>query len=155
MAIVSLVVIGGGLAKLAGVEMVLMSFATLGLPAWFGTFIGAAEVAGGIGIWHRKTSALAAAGLSIIMLGAIYYHIMHTPIARSAGGAKIQTIPTMFIRARAEGGCKAPSPWGRIGRCQIENLAGIVYNGTICMPNDLDKNRTGKILIQKKFNVGI
>jgi putative oxidoreductase len=40
MAIVSLVGTGGGIAKLTGVEMVLASFATLGLPAIFGTFIG-------------------------------------------------------------------------------------------------------------------
>ena len=89
MGLVSLVVIGGGVSKLLGVEMALMSFATLGLPAWFATFIGAAEVAGGLGIWLRKTSALAAAGLVIIMIGAVYYHVAYTPV--------VEGIPAMIV----------------------------------------------------------
>ena len=80
MAFISLVMLSGGIMKLIGNEMVLASFATLGLPAWFGTFIGLCEVAGGIGIWLRRTSMLAAGGIAIIMLGAIYYHVMHTPL---------------------------------------------------------------------------
>lgn len=103
MAIVSLVVIGGGIAKLMGVEMVLMSFATLGLPAWFGTFIGAAEIAGGIGIWHRRTSALAAAGLSVIMVGAIYYHIMHTPIAEGIAAMIVLATCVWIIKRKGTG----------------------------------------------------
>lgn len=103
MAVVSLVVIGGGVSKLAGVEMVLASFATLGLPAWFGKFIGVAEIAGGLGIWHRKTSALAAAGLSIIMVGALYYHVMHTPIAEGIAALVVLAICLWIIKRRGTG----------------------------------------------------
>jgi len=84
-----LVTLGGGGAKLAGVPEVHQSFSLMGLPAWFGYFIGACEVAGAIGIWIRPLSALAAAGIAIIMLGANYFHVVHTPIA--------QTIPALVI----------------------------------------------------------
>lgn len=67
--------IGAGSAKLAGVPMLHQSFATLGLPVFFGYFIGACEVAGGIGLFIKKLSSLAALGLAFIMAGAAYYHI--------------------------------------------------------------------------------
>lgn len=70
-----------GSAKLAGVPEVLESFSILGLPSWFGYFIGACEVAGAIGLFINPLSALAASGLAMIMIGAISFHIMHTPLA--------------------------------------------------------------------------
>ena len=103
MAIVSLVVIGGGIAKLMGVEMVLASFATLGLPAIFGTFIGLCEVAGGIGIWFRRTSMYAAGGLAIIMLGAVYYHVVHTPIMEGLVAFIILLICGYIVKRRGTG----------------------------------------------------
>lgn len=103
MAIVSLVVIGGGIAKLMGVEMVLASFATLGLPAISGTFIGLCEIAGGIGIWFRRTSKYAAGGLAIIMLGAIYYHVLHTPIMESLVAFIILLICGYIVKRRGTG----------------------------------------------------
>ena len=103
MAIVSVAMIGAGLAKLTGVEMVLVSFATLGLPAWFGTFIGFAEVAGGIALWHRKTSFIAASGLSIIMVGAIYYHIVYTPISEALPAAVLLAICAWIVKRKGTG----------------------------------------------------
>ncbi len=103
MAIVSLIVIGGGLSKLMGVEMALASFATLGLPAWFATFIGLAEIAGGIGIWHRRTSALAAAGLGVIMLGAVYYHVTYTPIAEGIPALIVLLICGWIVKRKGTG----------------------------------------------------
>ena len=79
MALVSVVMLMGGVMKLTGNEMALSSFATLGLPLWFGTFIGLCEIAGAIGIWLRRTSMLAAMGIAVIMIGGIYYHAVHTP----------------------------------------------------------------------------
>ncbi|GFD78103.1 hypothetical protein KUL156_07230 [Alteromonas sp. KUL156] len=73
----SLAFAAAGIAKLAGVEMVHASFAIMGLPVWFGYFIGTCELAGAIGLWIRRTSALASAGLFIIMLGATYFHIAY------------------------------------------------------------------------------
>ncbi len=70
-----------GTGKLMGVEMLHLSFANLGLPSWFGYFIGACEIAGAIALFIRPLSGLAAAGLSAIMLGAIYYHMAFDPIS--------------------------------------------------------------------------
>lgn len=80
MAVVSLVMLMGAALKLTGNEVALQSFADLGLPSWFGTFIGVCELLGAIGLWLRPTSRLAAIGISIIMLGAIAYHVMFPPI---------------------------------------------------------------------------
>ncbi|SMY05905.1 DoxX family protein [Flavimaricola marinus] len=81
MAVVTLIMLMGGVMKLMGDPMATTSFGVLGLPAWFATFIGICEIAGGIGIWLRRTSMLAAIGIAIIMVGAIYYHVVHTPIS--------------------------------------------------------------------------
>lgn len=78
--VVALGVGGGGLAKLAGVPYVHASFAVLGLPAWFGYFIGAGEVLGAIGLFIQPLRLLAATGLFCIMAGASYFHIAHTPL---------------------------------------------------------------------------
>lgn len=80
--VLALIVAAAGTAKLMGVPMVHMSFGILGLPTWFGYFIGACEVAGAIGLFIRPLSALAAAGLAIIGAGAVYFHLMHTPLSQ-------------------------------------------------------------------------
>lgn len=81
MGIVTLIMVMGGFMKLTGNPMALESFAVLGLPALFGTFIGVCEIAGVIGLWLRPTSRLAAMGIAIIMLGALFYHVTNPPIA--------------------------------------------------------------------------
>ncbi len=88
-ALSALILLAGGGAKLAGVPEVHMSFGILGLPSWFAYFIGVCEVAGAIGLFIRPLRALAAAGISGIMLGAVYFHVMHTPLA--------QGIPALFV----------------------------------------------------------
>ena len=80
MILVSLVMLMGAALKLSGNEVALQSFVNLGLPSWFGTFIGVCELLGAIGLWLRPTSRLAAMGIAVIMLGAIYYHVMFPPI---------------------------------------------------------------------------
>lgn len=78
---VSAILLMGGVMKLSGQEMALQSFADLGMPSWFGTFIGVAEIAGAIGIWLRPLSSLAAIGIAIVMAGALYYHVNFPPIS--------------------------------------------------------------------------
>ena len=103
MAIVTFVMLMGGGAKLAGQEFALKSFADLGLPSWFGTFIGICEVAGAIGLWLRPTSRLAAMGIAIIMVGAVYYHVTFPPI--SAGvPAMVVLAGSIFIASRKNTG---------------------------------------------------
>ena len=83
-ALVVLYVGAGGAAKLAGVPYVHSSFPKLGLPAWFGYFIGVCEVLGCIALLIRPLRALAALGIGIIMVGATYYHAVYTPVAQAA-----------------------------------------------------------------------
>lgn len=64
-----------GAAKLAGTEQVLLPFSTMGIPLWFGYFVGASEVVGAIGLWIKKVSLYAALCLGALMCGAIYYHL--------------------------------------------------------------------------------
>ncbi len=54
-------------------------FVKVGLPAWFSTFIGVCEVLGGIGVLVPQVRALAAACLSVIMVGAVYTTVTHQP----------------------------------------------------------------------------
>jgi putative oxidoreductase len=94
--VLALMVGAAGIAKLMGVPMVHQSFAILGLPSWFGYFIGAAEVAGAVGLFIRPLSALAALGLAIIGVGAVYFHVTNPPI--SAGvPAILVLLLAMFI----------------------------------------------------------
>ena len=67
--------LAGGIGKLMGVEMMHKSFATLGLPM----FIGFCEFAGAIGLFIKRLSSLAAIGLAMIMVGAMYYHLNYDP----------------------------------------------------------------------------
>lgn len=71
----SMIMAGG--AKLSGVPELHASFAKMGLPEWFGYFIGLAELLAGIAMFIRKWTALAATGLIPIMIGATYYHIAY------------------------------------------------------------------------------
>jgi putative oxidoreductase len=88
-ALVALYIGAGGTAKLLGVPYVHSSFPKLGLPVWFGYFIGVCEVLGSIALFMPPLSALAAAGLGIIMVGATYYHATYTPI--------IQAVPAFLL----------------------------------------------------------
>jgi putative oxidoreductase len=81
--LVALYIGAGGIAKLAGVPYVHSSFPKLGLPPWFGYFIGVCEVPGPIALFIRPLSALAALGLGIIMIGATYYHAAYTPVLQA------------------------------------------------------------------------
>lgn len=78
-----------GTFKLMGTPELHQSFALLGLPGWFGYFIGAAEVAGAIGLLFARTRLLAAIGLAIIMVGAVYFHVVFTPLG--------QAIPALLL----------------------------------------------------------
>ena len=57
------------------------------------------EIAGAIGLFIRPVSALAAAGISIIMLGALYYHATHTPLQQGIG-ALIVLLLCVYIIVR-------------------------------------------------------
>ena len=93
----------GGIAKLAGVPYVHSSFPKLGLPSWFGYFIGVCEVLGPIGLFIRPLSALAAVGIGIIMIGATYYHATYTPMVQAAPALVLAVLCAyIFVKRRAD-----------------------------------------------------
>lgn len=79
----SLAFAAAGIGKLMGVEQMHMSFAAMGLPVAFGYFIGASEIAGAVGLWLRELRVYAAAGLLVIIVGAIYFHLVYEAAANA------------------------------------------------------------------------
>lgn len=75
--VASLIFALAGLSKIFGVTMMHDSFVTLGLPIWFGYFIGICELFGSIGIQIKKLRLYACSGLTVIMLGAVNYHLQY------------------------------------------------------------------------------
>lgn len=108
MAIVTLVMVMGGVMKLSGNPVATASFTTLGLPAFFATFIGICELAGAIGIWLTKTSRLAAIGIALIMVGAIYYHVVHTPIAEGIPALVVLACCALIMSHKGTANAVAP-----------------------------------------------
>ena len=69
--VASLIFALAGLSKIFGVTMMHDSFVTLGLPIWFGYFIGICELFGSIVLQIKKLRLYACSGLTVIMLGAV------------------------------------------------------------------------------------
>jgi len=63
--------------KLVKPEMAKAGFVQMGYAAWFAIFIGVCEVLGGIGVLIPRVAGLAAACLSVIMIGAVYTVVSH------------------------------------------------------------------------------
>jgi len=72
-----------GLPKLLTPDKVKPMFVQFGYAAWFATFIGICEVSGAIGLLVRPLAAPAAAGLSMIMVGAVYTVASHQQYVQS------------------------------------------------------------------------
>ena len=66
-------------AKLSSQPDMIESFTRFGMPLWFMYFIGAAELAGAIGIHVQRVRIWALFGLMLIMLGAIGSHLVFDP----------------------------------------------------------------------------
>lgn len=69
--VVSILFIAAATSKLLSQPEAIAGFTIAGLPLWFFYFIGVVELLGVIGLWIKKTAVWAAAGLSIIMIGAV------------------------------------------------------------------------------------
>jgi putative oxidoreductase len=86
-----------GSYKLLHADQARAAFVQLGLPAWLSSFIGVCEILGVIGLFIPRLAALAAAGLSIIMVGAVLTAIHHQfPIA----GSNLVFLALLLIVAR-------------------------------------------------------
>lgn len=75
--VLSLVFLASGGAKLAGLEFEIVAFERWGYALWFMYFIGAVEVVGAVGLLVRRVAAAAAAGLALMMVGAMGTHVIH------------------------------------------------------------------------------
>jgi uncharacterized membrane protein YphA (DoxX/SURF4 family) len=89
-----------GILKLVGDPMFSDSFGKMGLPGAFGYFIGCCEIAGAVGLFIRRLATLAAAGLAIIMLGAIGYNLGYEPLADVIPAAILFIFSLIIVAAR-------------------------------------------------------
>lgn len=73
----SLIFLASGGAKLAGLTFEIEAFERWGYSLLFMYFIGVVEMLGALGLALKRFSAAAAAGLALMMIGAIGTHVMH------------------------------------------------------------------------------
>ena len=74
-ALLTLAFAAAGLAKLSGVEMMVATFEAVGVGQWFRYATGIIEVAGAVLIWVPGAQAIAAAMLTVTMVGATLAHL--------------------------------------------------------------------------------
>ena len=89
-----------GILKLFGDDMYSDSFNVMGLPDIFGDVIGCCEIAGAIGLFVRRLSAVAAAGLAGIMVGAVGYHLHYESLAEALPAAILLVFSVIIVFAR-------------------------------------------------------
>lgn len=75
----ALAFIGSGANKFLHLPETVRMFGSMGMPGWFTYLIAGAEVLGGIGLLVPRFTRLAAAGLLIIMIGAVFLHATKIP----------------------------------------------------------------------------
>jgi putative oxidoreductase len=73
--VVGLLFVGGGMAKLFGDPALVDLFDEIGAGAWLMYFVGACEVAGGIGLMIPRLCGFAAAALGVLIVGAIITNV--------------------------------------------------------------------------------
>jgi uncharacterized membrane protein YphA (DoxX/SURF4 family) len=99
--LLGIVMIGGGVAKLAGQAGQVSAFAKWGLPAWFRALVGTFEVIGGIGLVVPAARPAGAVILSTIMVGALWAHAAHSEWPSLIPAALLLTVfLTIFGRNR-------------------------------------------------------
>ena len=77
LAVLSVVFLLNGIAKLANVEMQVTSFAHWGYPLWFMYVTGIIEIVCAVLLWPHRTRLFAAVGLICVMLGAVATHLLN------------------------------------------------------------------------------
>jgi len=73
----ALFVVAAGYPKVTGAEQAVKAFRDFGYSDGFRVFIGACEIAGGIGLLIPRLAMWAGCGLIFIMLGALYSVLTH------------------------------------------------------------------------------
>ncbi len=75
-ALLTLAFVGAGLAKLAGVDMMVATYDAIGVGQWFRYVTGIIEVGAAVLLWLPRRQVLAAAMLGGTMVGAVLAHLL-------------------------------------------------------------------------------
>jgi hypothetical protein len=96
----------GGMKQVAPAQALAQA---TGLPGWFMRFIGVAEITGALGLIlpgmlgiKRQLSPLAAAGLIVIMTGAVVVSVLRMGVASALTPAVLAVLLAVVIRGRLE-----------------------------------------------------
>ncbi len=89
-----------GISKLTGSEMQIETYSGYGLPLALMYFIGFAEVLGAIGLWIRRFSILASAGLAIVTLLVLAMHAVFDPVAMLVPALVLPVLLVLMIKLR-------------------------------------------------------
>lgn len=74
-ALLTVAFVGAGGAKLAGVDMMVATFETIGFGQWFRYLTGLIEVGGAALLWAPNLQVLGASLLGATMIGAVLTHV--------------------------------------------------------------------------------
>jgi uncharacterized membrane protein YphA (DoxX/SURF4 family) len=88
-ALIGLIFVLAGGAKLAAQQMMLDQFAHFGYASWFMYLVGLGEVLLGAGLFIPRVMKLAALGLAPIMFGAVVTHALHDPLSAAIPAAAL------------------------------------------------------------------
>jgi uncharacterized membrane protein YphA (DoxX/SURF4 family) len=69
-----------GVPKVTNAQQAVDGFRAWGFSDGFRLLIGAAEIAGGIALLIPALATWSALGLTVIMVGAVYTHVLYTPL---------------------------------------------------------------------------
>lgn len=103
--VVALLFIMMAFPKLMSDPETVANFARWGLPAKMYLVIGMFELLGAIGLLIPKTSALAAIGLILIMIGALFTHLTHGEMLMSLMPIMVMALLGFVVFVR--------KPWGK------------------------------------------
>jgi putative oxidoreductase len=96
-----------GLPKLLTPDKVKPMFVQFGYAPWFATFIGVCETLGAIGLLVPRLAALAAAGLSVIMVGAFFTLALHHQLVQAITPAVVLALLAGVVYMRVKEGGSA------------------------------------------------
>ncbi len=98
--VVAVAFLGAGVAKLIGAELAVETFSRFGFTVGFMYFIGAAEVAGGVGLFLPRLAPLAAGGLVLVTGGAVVQHAIYDPMVQALPAATLLVLCAFLAWAR-------------------------------------------------------
>ena len=99
-----------GMAKVIGAKPLADQFREFGLPSWSMRAVGLLEVAGAAGLFIDATRFWAAAGLVVLMLGAVANHAkVRHPLSKSAPALVLLVLSVLL--AASSWGPEVWRPW--------------------------------------------